>query len=210
MKTALAVCSLFTLSACFAPEPARVPRNIAPVESPRTSIEEQARAAARASEPRSEHRVLETLVGTWNTSVVSVAGDGTESDPRSGVAAIEWVLGGRYLKWDATLDLGTEVHATTGFLGYDVNQGEYQLLMISDLATGMGVAHGRGDVGDAGLKFVLDVTEPGTGAVRRAVSTMRATSHDQFVLEQLGQDGAGNERVVRRTHYRRATPRVTK
>lgn len=187
-------------AACVASEPVRAPRRVdLPTSAP--TIESQAREAANASRPRKEHRALEALVGTFDTRVVSVGANGEETDPRPGRAVIETTLGGRYLKWEAVLDLGDETHATTGFLGFDLNQSEYQLLMISDLSTGMGVARGRGDMHGTGIRFAIEIPDPETGALRRAVSTLRVLDANRFVLEQLGVDGAGRERVVRRTSY---------
>ncbi|MDZ4774226.1 MAG: DUF1579 family protein [Planctomycetota bacterium] len=196
------LCIPFLVSACVASEPARAPRrsNVAVnVEQ----IEDQAREAASGSRPRKEHRALEALTGSWKTTVVTVGADNDEGDPRPGSARIESTLGGRYLKWDATLDLSGETHATTGFLGFDVNQGEYQLLMISDLATGMGVARGRGDLQAKGVRFVIEIADPESGALRRAISVLRVVNPDRFELEQVGADPDGRERVVRRTHYER-------
>jgi hypothetical protein len=200
-KISLSLC--LVLTACVASEPVRAPRRVnAPVPLVET-IENQAREAASASRPRKEHRALEALVGIYATRVVGVGPDGEDLDPRPGRAVIESALGGRYLKWDALLDLGSETHSTTGFLGFDINQAEYQLLMISDLATGMGVARGRGDLHGTGVRFTIEVPDPESGAVRRAVSILRIVDADRFVLEQIGVDAAQKERVVRRTHYER-------
>lgn len=200
-RAALSVC--FLVSACVASDPVRNPP--AAVDLPtREAIEAQAREAASTSKPRKEHRALEALVGHWDTKVVTVAADGMESEARPGRATIESVLGRRYLNWSAWLELGGETHATTGYLGFDVNQSEYQLLMISDLATGMGVARGRGDLRGGGVRFTIEIHDPESGALRRAASTLRVVDAQRFVLEQMGIDSSGKERVVRRTHYVRA------
>jgi hypothetical protein len=93
------------------------------------------------------------------------------------------------------------VYATSCYLGYDVNQAEYQLLMISYLATGMSFAHGRGDIDGKGIQLTIEVLDPASGAIKRAQSTLRLVNHDHFVLEQLGIDPSGEQRIVRRTHY---------
>jgi hypothetical protein len=204
MKLRLAILSLL-LPACVAPEPnpSKKPGSEVPnVEA----IEAQAQTAANASKPRKEHRALDALAGTWKTTVVGVGPDGAEQDPHTGRASITSVFGGRYLHWEATLDLGTETHATTGYLGFDVNQAEYQLLMISDLSTGMGVARGRGDIAGTGIRLMIEIPDPETGALRRAVSTLRLVDKSHFVIEQYGADANGRERVVRRTHYQKLTP----
>lgn len=194
------VCLCLLQASCMAPEPTRAERPAVQIPSVE-AIEAQAQAAAAASKPRKEHRALEALAGNWQTTVVSVGANDQESDPHAGRASIESVLGGRYLRWDAWLDLGAESHSTTGYLGYDVNQSEYQLLMISDLSTGMGVARGRGDLQGAGIRFIIEIPDPETGALRRAVSALRLIDANRFLIEQFGADASGHEHVVRRTHY---------
>lgn len=202
MKRMILSCLL--LPACVASEPTRSEHKPAILFAPPPTLEDQARDAMQASQPRREHHALDPLVGTWTTRLVDVAADGKESDPHPGSANIKWVLGGRYLSWDATLEIGGDVHETTGYLGYDLNQGEYQLLMISDLATGMSVARGRGDIGGKGIRLSIEVVDPTSGAIKRAQSTLRIIGKDRFELDQLGIDTSGEERIVRRTHYQRA------
>jgi hypothetical protein len=191
------------LSACTAPEPRLPTKNAAILFAPPPTLEEQAAEAERNSRPRSQHRALDPLVGVWTTTLVSVSAEGAESDPHAGQATIHWMLGNRYLHWEATLEVGSRVHETVGFLGYDLNTGEYQNLMISDLATGMSVARGRGELDGSGIKLGIEVADPATGAIKRAQSTLRLLDGNHFVLEQLGVDVQGVERIVRRTHYRR-------
>lgn len=183
------------------PQPPRPPL----ATGPTPSLAEQAALQEAGTRPGKEHRALDPLVGAWITSNVAVDAQARESDPVAGRAAIEWVLGGRYLRIDANLEIpGSASHTWTGFLGFDQVQDEYQWLMVSDLSTGMGVAHGRGELSHAGIRFVLDVVDPRTGALARATSVLHAMDPDHIVLEQIGPDVNGIERVVRRTHYRRA------
>jgi hypothetical protein len=75
--------------------------------------------------------------------------------------------------------------------------------MISDLATGMGVARGGGALEHEGIAFTLEQFDPQSGLRLRMTSILRALARDHFVLEQIGTDAEGEERVVRRTHYHR-------
>jgi hypothetical protein len=197
------------LPSCVASEPTRAEHKPTNLFAPPPTLEDQAKEAAKASQPRREHHALDPLVGTWVTKLVDVSPDGKESDVHAGSARISWVLGGRYLSWDATLEIGGDVHETTGYLGYDLNQGEYQLLMISDLATGMSVARGRGDIAAKGIRLSIEVVDPTSGAIKRAQSTLRLIDKDHFELDQLGIDTTGDERIVRRTHYRRTHSAVS-
>ncbi len=180
--------------------PAARPAGAAP-----PTLAEQAAVQAAATRPGKRHHALDPFVGAWLTTNVAVDAQGRESDAVPGRAAIEWVLGGRYLAIDADLTLPDgATHTWSGFLGFDDASEEYQWLMVSDLSTGMGVAHGRGELRHAGIRFQLDVVAPRTGALARATSLLRALDADHIVLEQIGTDATGIERVLRRTHYHRA------
>ncbi len=186
------------------------PRPRPPVADARVpTLAELAAAQEAATRPGPRHRQLDVLVGAWITSNVAVDTEGRESDPVPGRAAIDWALGGRFLRIDASLEVpGGKTHASSGFLGWDEAHGEYQLLMVTDLSNGMGVAHGKGDLARGGIRFTLDVIDPRSGGFARATSVLRQTGPDEFALEQIGADAGGLERVLRRTRYRRA-PIVT-
>jgi len=207
-RSALLVAFALTCaSAACVSHPDRPPARTIANSTPPT-LAELAALQESATRPGREHRALEPLAGAWITSNVAVDAQARESDPVAGRAAIEWVLGGRYLRIDANLELpGGALHTWSGFLGFDQAQEEYQWLMVSDLSTGMGVARGRGELSRAGIRFVLDVVDPRSGMQVRATSLLRALAADHLVLDQIGADPDGLERVLRRTHYRRA-PKV--
>lgn len=200
MRT-LAVLSLaaFASTGCQAADPRTTPR--APVAGVAPSLAEQVREASRASTPGARHRQLEPLAGDWRIELADVAEDQTERSVAHGEGRLEWVHERRYLAWFAHLE-GTGT--TSGFLGYDLRQEQYQLLMISSLSTGMGVASGYGDLAGQGVRFTLESLEPASGQRARMSSVLRIVDANHFVLDAYGVDGAGRERVVRRTHYRRA------
>jgi hypothetical protein len=195
----------FAAASCVShPDPA--PTRTAPGAT-QPPLAEQAAIQATATRPGKHHRALNGFVGAWLTTNVAVDAKGVESDAVPGRAAVEWVLGGRYLSIDANLSIdGGATYTWSGFVGVDEASEEYQWLMVSDLSTGMGVAHGRGEFSHGGIRFLLDVVAPRTGALARATSLLRGIDANHVVLEQIGTDATGVERVLRRTHYRRATP----
>ncbi len=162
------------------------------------------RELAASSRPGERHAALAPLAGEWEVTLSSLSPEGREIEPFRGRATIEWVLGGRFLRWDARIDFAGASGTTTGYLGYDLRSGQYQLMMISDLATGMEVARGSGDLAGAGVVFALEQVDPRSGARVRAKSRLRLIAHDQFVLEQLVTEPDGLDRVARVSHYRRA------
>jgi hypothetical protein len=79
-------------------------------------------------------------------------------------------------------------------------------MMISDLATGMVIAEGNGELRGAGIHFEIEELDPDTGARMVAKSRIRSITPEHFVLEQLEPGAGGRDRVVRVSHYRRPGP----
>jgi len=195
---------------CEAPAPAgRSPlRGLepAPESAPALSIEAQAKEFSVASRPGSGHQALEPLLGDWDVALSTIGADGAESEPYRGRAALAWTLGGRFLRWDASIAFGETPGTTTGYLGFNTRTREYQLMMISDLATGMEIARGGGDLRGSGIVLEIEQVDPASGARLVARSRLRSVSADHFVLEQLEPTPSGRDRVTRVWHYRRAAP----
>lgn len=190
----------WTASSCVAPEPAR-PQSVAPPAPP--SLEVQTIELERASRAGPEHHRLSVLCGAWNVTMVAVDEHAAETEIARGEGELAWMLDGRFLHWTATLSIAGAPRTTTGFLGFNTRSKEYELLMISNLATGMQVASGRGDPERGGLRFTLEQLDPATGARIRATSLLRLLTKDHFALDQTANDASGVERVVQRHHYRR-------
>lgn len=208
LRGLLATLGLFA-AACETPAPAGRQPNRAGAGAPgpptqALSLAEQARELSASTRPGPAHLALEPLVGDWDVTVATVAADGLESDPFHGRASLAWSLGGRFVRWEASVAFGELVGTTTGFLGFDIRTHRYQLMMISDLATGMEIARGGGELRGAGLVFELEQVDPSSGVRLVAKSRLRSLGPDHFVLEQLEPTANGKDRVTRVWNYRRA------
>lgn len=193
-------------AACETGGPRRTPAAASAADSslPPVPLAEQVKKLSVATAPGPRHTALFALEGEWSVVLSDVSPTGAETDAYRGQATLGWILGGRFLRWDASIDFGGASGKTTGFLGFDSLYSEYELMMISDLSQGMEVARGTGELSGPGILFTLDQVDPRTGTHVRARSRLRLIDHDQFVLEQLGGSQDGEERVVRVSHYRRA------
>ncbi len=178
--------------------------------TPALPLAEQVRSLAITSAPGPRHAALALLEGEWKVALSSLSSEGAETDAFQGEATLRSILGGRFLRWDASIDFGGASGKTTGFLGFDSRYGEYALMMISDLSQGMEIARGSGELQGAGLVFTLDQVDPRSGAHVRSRSRLRLIDHDHFVLEQLEPGSDGADRVVRTWQYRRAGEPVHK
>ncbi len=171
-------------------------------------LEEQVKGLSTQSRPGAKHAALGPLAGSWDVVLSDIGEDQKETERVHGSATLEWILGGRFLRWDVAVDFAGMPGTTTGFLGFDSRLDEYELLMISDLAQGMAVAHGTGELAGAGLVFTVEQLDPRSGARARSRSRLRLLAADHFILQQLEPDspnaGSGGEHATRVWHYRRA------
>ena len=196
------------LGGCEAPDPStRRPASspaIAPAVPSALSLEAQAKEYSIASRPGQAHKVLDPLIGDWEVTLSTLSADGVESEPFRGKATLAWTLGRRFVRWDATVQFGDTAGTTTGFLGFNTRTNQYQLMMISDLATGMEIARGSGEIRAVGIVFEIEQVDPATGGRLVARSRLRILAPDHFVLEQLEPAPGGKDKVTRVWHYRRA------
>lgn len=203
----IASLGIFTIG-CEAPDPAARRSSggveVAPAPVPALSVEDQAKEYSVASRPGPAHQVLEPLIGEWEVTLSTISAGGVESEPYRGRATLAWTLGRRFVRWDASVVFGEIVGTTSGFVGFNTRTRQYQLMMISDLATGMALAQGGGDIRGVGLLFELEEFDPASETRLVARSRIRSLSSDHFVLEQLEPSSGGKDRVSRVWHYRRA------
>lgn len=171
------------------------PRERAPIQ-----MQSQIDALEGMSKPGPAHAKLASLVGHWQLSSVQVAADGSEASmPLEGSAQLEWMLEGRYLRWDSQSLINGRRFRTHGWLGFDNRAGEYQLSMITSVSSGMGIWHGSGDPTRDGVTFLLEQVDPLSGTRLRARNRLRILKPDLFITEDLNAEGL----AVQRTYYRR-------
>lgn len=198
-------CLMLTLAttACVSGPDQRTPLSPALTPTASVPIEVQIAELERSSQPGTSHKEFLALCGDWNVRLVDISADGRETQVALGTAVIRPEFGGRFLCWKTTMQFGARVHATTGFLGYDLGNREYQSMMINDVGTGMSVAHGTGQLKRSGIRFTLEVVDRDSGGRARMSSLLRMIDADHFVQDLLGGDPQGSERSVRSYHYAR-------
>src|SRR5688572_11773481 len=170
MRTALLLAVVLVPAACQSPDP-RASRSANPaIVASAPTFEEQVRALAAGSQPSGAHLRLDPLAGDWRVTLSDVGENGKEVDLTHGTARLAWTHGGRFLSWQAELE-GTGT--TSGFLGFDLRHDEYQLLMISSLSSGMGVASGHGDLSGSGIRFTQETLDLASDRRLRMTSSLR-------------------------------------
>jgi hypothetical protein len=166
------------------------------------SPSERIELARSIHRPGPMHRALDPLQGDWDIRVHRQEVDGSQARELGvGRAHLSWTMGGLFLHWEVELEVGGGEHSVNGFLGYDVVQEQYQALWVSELASGLSLAQGDGDL--AGRGIVLQTP----GSPRRGFpgsrSVLRLLDRDHFTIESIGVNARGEEGVVQRAIYSR-------
>lgn len=165
-------------------------------------MEEQIDALEKFSRPGKSHAKLEPLAGEFRMESARVAADGTETRTAlQGQARLEWILDGRYLRWDSHAVIDGRNFTTHGWLGFDNRSSEYQLSMITSVSSGMAIWRGLGEPRAQGITFTTEQFDTRSGSRLRASNRLRILSPDLFVTEDLDAQNL----PVQRTYYRRLT-----
>jgi len=134
---------------------------------------------ASLGEPGEGHQVLEAMVGIWEGK--GTIWDDPDSAPVSITANVErrWVLGGRYLREEISIrsNDGVVLEAL-GFIGYNNEAAQYELLNIDTASTAMLLETGKFDPDSKKLVILGSFRDPATGFVI-----------DRRVEMDLSQDG---------------------
>lgn len=121
---------------------------------------------ASLGEPGDGHEVLEALVGTWEGK--GSVWDSPDSDPISIAATVErrWVLGERYLREEIHVRSGDGVvFEALGFIGFNNEAAQYELLTIDNTTTAMFLETGKFHPDSKKLMIRGSFRDPATGFV---------------------------------------------
>lgn len=190
--TLLCLCCSQAASCTGAPRASQAVR--AEPAAPPLELARDILARQASQRPDSAQAALDPLAGDWQ---VTVEIPGREDPIGRGEARLSWVHAGLFLRWEVTLELDGQDLQLTGYLGHDRTRDRYQALWLSDLASGMTLLEGRGDVQGKGI--VLG----GVSSEAAGQSRLRLTDPDTLVVESFGLDADERAVLLRRTTYRR-------
>jgi len=117
-------------------------------------------------QPGDGHEVLEAMVGIWEGR--GSIWDSPESVPVSITATVErhWVLNGRYLREEVLVrSADGEVFEALGFIGFNNEAGQYELLTLDNTSTAMLLETGKFHPDSKKLLIRGSFRDPATGFV---------------------------------------------
>ena len=116
--------------------------------------------------PGEGHEVLESMVGTWEGKGSIWDGPASDSIPITATVERHWVLGGRFLREQVEVRIGSgEVFESLGFIGFNNEAAQYELLTIDNASTAMLLETGKFDPDSETLMIRGSYRDPATGFV---------------------------------------------
>lgn len=167
MKHRLPLVSTALISLCLASLLPGLPALAQKTPAPETQDDGELDSwIASLGAPGEGHEVLESMVGIWEGK--GSIWDGPASDPIPITATVErqWVLGGRFLREqvEVRIDSG-EVFESLGFIGFNNEAAQYELLTIDNASTAMLLETGKFDPDSETLMIRGSYRDPATGFV---------------------------------------------
>ena len=148
-------------------------------------------AYIEAGTPGEFHKKLDVLVGDWEGEFTIWM---DPSDPpmlSKGTVKREWVFGGRYLKEtiEATSAMGT--FTGMGFFGYNNVDGQYEMVWMDSMSTGIYFETGIYDPDKKVLVTRGSHRDPGSGKLILTKGTLDLSRSDEHVYAGylIGSDG---------------------
>lgn len=134
-------------------------------------------------EPGKNHKLLERLLGKWNTETRFFMG-ARPTPPEKGTAECAWLMKGRWLKLETSGTMMGRPSQVFMILGYDNFRHNYVTTAVSNLDTAM--LHSEGHTDHAGKVLLTygPLDEYLTGEVAKMVKYIwRFASDDKIVFE---------------------------
>ena len=87
--------------------------------------------------PGPEHAVFKDAAGKWNTVSRTWMKPGDKPMESKGIAALRWIMGGRFLEQKFKGEMGGEKFEGVGYLGYDRIKKRYESIWLDGMSTGI-------------------------------------------------------------------------
>src|SRR6185436_20447428 len=105
-------------------------------------------AMMKAAMPGPAHKVLDSMVGTWDTNVTSWMMPGADPISGTGWSENKWVLGGRFVEQRFKGDFMGMPFEGIGYTGYDNVKKHYFGSWMDNMGTGMMTSVSTGGSGN--------------------------------------------------------------
>jgi len=135
--------------------------------------------------PSEGHKMLDGMVGTWNTKVTMWMAPGQPPMTSSGVSETTWIMDGRYIQEKANGEFMGQPFHGMGITGYDNAKKQYIGSWIDNMGTGIMTQTGSTTDGKT-WSFKGAGTDPMTGKDMPEEMKITIVDHDHYTAEMWG------------------------
>ncbi len=140
-------------------------------------------AFEKAGTPGEEHKMLNGMVGTWNTVVRFYPAPGAPAMESTGVSENRWILGGRYLEGRFKGMAMGQPFEGVGYTGYDNIRKQYFGSWMDSMSTGVMMSTGWADREGKIWSFRGNMDDPLSGKSLPVESKITVVDNDKHVME---------------------------
>lgn len=143
-------------------------------------------AMMKAMTPGPAHKLLDAMVGTWDTKVTVWMAPGAPPSVSPATAEAKWVLGSRHVQEEFDGEfMGMPFHGI-GYSGYDNVKKEYWGTWIDNMSTGVMKMTGATSDGGKTWKYTGANADPMTGKDMPAEERLTVADADHHTMEMYG------------------------
>lgn len=154
---------------------------------PEMSPESQAEMAAwmELAQPGEHHQHLQAYAGKWKTQMKMWMAPGAEPMLNESTVEAEWIMDGRFLKWQQKGDFAGSPYSGLGYDGYNNGDGRYESIYMDNFGTLMVLYTGQ--CSDDGKTRVMQgsFTNPMAGATIEQRNVYSWIDDDHFKMESF-------------------------
>ena len=151
-----------------------------------------------------EHKVLGTLVGTWDAKVKFYFPDPTKPTESKGVMTRTMILGGNFLQESFKGEFVGQKFAGLAIVGFDANKKKFVTTWCDSMSTSMTHMQGTYDPEKKTLTSVGEEIEPNSKKKMKTRDVLRIISADEQTLDMYRQpDGEEKEFKIMEIVYTR-------
>jgi Protein of unknown function (DUF1579) len=137
---------------------------------------------AKYSTPGPEHKKLEAMVGTWDTTAKMWMDPSAPPQESKGVAENKMALGGRFLEQNFEGTMMNQPFTGKGYTGYDLYKKQYVSTWMDSMGTA--IMNATGNVDSSGkLTMTGSMDDPMSGKKTDFKETMTTVDPDHQVFE---------------------------
>ncbi len=166
-----------------------VPGNTAAQEKPDKEAQaELMKMYMELASPGEEHKLLESLVGTWDTELKLWGQPGQDPMTATGTAVNTMILRGRFLLTESTGGEGPMKSESLSITGFDRRHKKYSLVVFDTWGTYYVMAAGSYDDATRTITMYGEDEDPVMGVTQKYDFILRIISQDKHVAEVVFKD----------------------